>query len=271
MLIDDLRALNINCEGKNIRDAIVFRIDMHAKEFGGPHAKHEMGPLPSFLPYDNIVIQFNDFVAWYFSLEPYENELCIISSFCSTTTLSDKSEFNQYQKNGVPQVVFSSKIDLVTRECKEQDVYYPCIKQFDNARGANPSTVGLRTVMLLSYDYLRIFLNILSCKNIKTELEAPDEKIQKKRAAKGKLPLVSFYTLKIQNIGHNAESTSSGLWSNRVHFCRGHMREYTSDAPLFGRIVGRFWIPPHVRGDKNKGIIIKDYEVNTSKKPQEES
>ena len=41
------------------------------------------------------------------------------------------------------------------------------------------------------------------------------------------------------------------------------MREYTADAPLFGRLIGRFWIPPHVRGDKNKGIIIKDYEIDS--------
>lgn len=32
---------------------------------------------------------------------------------------------------------------------------------------------------------------------------------------------------------------------------------------LFGRFTGRFWFPPHVRGNKKKGIIEKDYAIST--------
>jgi hypothetical protein len=34
---------------------------------------------------------------------------------------------------------------------------------------------------------------------------------------------------------------------------------------LFGKIEGRFWIPPHVKGNKKEGIVEKDYLVTESK------
>ena len=48
----------------------------------------------------------------------------------------------------------------------------------------------------------------------------------------------------------------------RRHVCRGHFREYTADKPLFGRYVGRVWVPAHMRGNKSKGEVIKKYEVS---------
>lgn len=275
MLIDDLREINIHFNGNKIRDAIVFRINERADDFGVGQVRDELEPLPSLLPYNNMVIHYDGFCLWYLSRET-PTEIFIDCSMFSS------ADIDHYSKNDMPDIVFSSSVDKKTYECTGMNAYYPSIRQnefmtFDRQRNpkspsygeSKENLSGLDDLIANAYKYLQAFLNILSCKNIKTELETPDEKIQKKRAAKGRLPLVSFYTLKIQNIGHDAESTSSGLWSNRVHFCRGHMREYKAEAPLFGRIVGRFWIPPHVRGDKNKGIIIKDYEVNTKKDKQE--
>lgn len=47
----------------------------------------------------------------------------------------------------------------------------------------------------------------------------------------------------------------------RAHLVRGHFATFTEDAPAFGKPwgVGRFWIPPHVRGDETKGVVEKDY------------
>tara|TARA_R110000824_G_scaffold7695_2_gene34763 strand:+ start:4176 stop:5231 length:1056 start_codon:yes stop_codon:yes gene_type:complete len=49
-----------------------------------------------------------------------------------------------------------------------------------------------------------------------------------------------------------------------LHLCRGHFRTYTADKPLGGPkgAVGTFWVPSHVRGTKDEGIIVKDYDVN---------
>jgi hypothetical protein len=268
MLIDDLRKLNIHLGNDKIRDAVVFRVNETLESFGETHLSQTIkDPLPSLLPYPNMVINYDGSLQWYLS----KNNALFASCFFRANNLSD------LRNNSQPHLVIYFCIDEFARNFTGGNIYYPNEKQFEYDNNKQRLKKSLLSTLsdskvdnhiLHGYGYLQAFLNILSCKNIKAELETPNEKIQNKRVAKGKLPLVSFYTLKIQNIGRDHESTQSGLWTNRIHFCRGHMREYTIDAPLFGRLVGRYWIPPHVRGEKKKGIIIKDYEVDPNN-PQE--
>jgi hypothetical protein len=46
-----------------------------------------------------------------------------------------------------------------------------------------------------------------------------------------------------------------------AHLVRGHIKTFTSDAPLFGKYVGEFWIPPHSRGNAKNGFVTKEYEI----------
>jgi len=46
-----------------------------------------------------------------------------------------------------------------------------------------------------------------------------------------------------------------------LHICRGHFATYGDDNPLFGKHVGTFWRPMHVRGDKAAGEVRKSYKV----------
>lgn len=46
-----------------------------------------------------------------------------------------------------------------------------------------------------------------------------------------------------------------------LHIVRGHEKTYTDEAPLFGKITGTFFWPPHARGDIRHGVIVKDYKV----------
>ncbi len=268
MLIDDLRELNIHLGPDKIRDAVVFRINERLEEFAAAHLRPTIKePLPSLLPYRNMIIHFNDSLEWYLSTD-ISNSLTLANCFFRTDTLRDLRFGDQ------PHLAVFVNIESITRNFTGGNIFYPNQKQleYDNSGRRSENTLlseksenEVMNHIMHSYAYLHAFLNILSCKNIMTELETPNKKIQQKRATKGKLPLVSFYTLKIINVGHGKGSTDSkkDLWSNRIHFCRGHMREYSVNAPLFGHLFGRFWIPPHVRGDKNKGIIIKDYEVDS--------
>lgn len=111
--------------------------------------------------------------------------------------------------------------------------------------------------------YLNIFLMLLNTQNIVTEvIEAPD-KLNKKRRKKGKPPIFSYKILKIDlpNQYKKYEKKPHQGGENRIHFCRGHFKTYTDEKPLFGRVTGRFWIPRHVRGNKKKGVIQKEYTV----------
>jgi len=42
---------------------------------------------------------------------------------------------------------------------------------------------------------------------------------------------------------------------------RGHFATYTQERPLFGRYAGTVFIPAHVRGTPEAGIVIKDYAL----------
>jgi hypothetical protein len=104
-------------------------------------------------------------------------------------------------------------------------------------------------------------LVLLSCKNITTEIIPAPDRLNKKRIRQGRQPLFSYHTLVIKPIGKRQESIPKHLWENRIHLQRGHFKTYTIEKPLFGRITGRFWWQPHVRGQNKDGIVLKDYEV----------
>ena len=137
-----------------------------------------------------------------------------------------------------------------------------------------PSPLGLETVeqnrenvdqLTTDLEYINTALLLLSTKNIVTKRHDPPARLNKKREKKGKVPLFSYHTLHVKLPG-NRTAGPAGEKSGAtmpVHLCRGHFKHYTREAPLFGRLTGRYWWQPHVRGSKKAGIVVKDYEVNT--------
>jgi hypothetical protein len=49
-----------------------------------------------------------------------------------------------------------------------------------------------------------------------------------------------------------------------LHLCRGHFRNYTDEAPLFGKYTGTVYIPMHLRGRDVTRTIIHDYRVRAN-------
>lgn len=112
---------------------------------------------------------------------------------------------------------------------------------------------------------LNMFLEILNCKNISTIDNPPPERLNKKRVKNGKQPLFTYKTLVIKPTSKKQVSQEAqGLWENRVHLCRGHFKTYTEKNPLFGSHTGRYWWQSSVRGNKAKGVVMKDYEVRVA-------
>ena len=113
---------------------------------------------------------------------------------------------------------------------------------------------------------LFVFLRLVSCKNIVAEkINAPDA-LNKKRIRNGKAPIFDYHVLNVvvpgKKRGYSPETEP--LSHNRVHLCRGHFKEYTSEHPLFGHLTGLYWWQPHVRGQNKSGIVVKDYNVKTA-------
>jgi hypothetical protein len=147
-------------------------------------------------------------------------------------------------------------LDLTqTSQMVLQPLYgYEMEQDFSNSLVFSPMKTAMK---LVNY-----FLMLLNCKNITTIDNPPPEKLNKKRSKSGKCPLFTYKTLVIKPTGKKqASQDAQGLWENRVHLCRGHFKTYTEENPLFGKFTGRYWWQPSVRGNKKKGVVMKDYRV----------
>ena len=123
--------------------------------------------------------------------------------------------------------------------------------------------ITLQSQMIVSAYIVEQTLIFLSCKNIVATSIKPPVKLQAKRVKLGKLPLFTYkvLTIKTGTKQNPKYSFNFKFDPKRIHLCMGHYKEYTVEAPLFGKIVGRYFWKPHVRGTNTDGIIIKDYQI----------
>lgn len=73
-----------------------------------------------------------------------------------------------------------------------------------------------------------------------------------------------YHVLVVRPAGARSDAPAQEIGNMPRHVCRGHFAEYGPEfgkGLLFGRLAGRFYIPPHVRGDAKNGVVEKDYEV----------
>ncbi len=255
MLVDKLRECNATFNTWDICNATVFKVHESSKDqvresqqhlLNSIERHHKLIPLVSWLPYTEMIVEYDDCVDWYIQDGTKIYYAAILKK-------SINFAHRERQDVGIGEYMIFSMDDERKLNSDIEIVTLNQTFKFD---------LKVKIAMYAAYGGLVRFLDILSCKNIITEITSPHEKANKKRKKNGRLPLVSFYTLKIQSKISQSTSNSDGqTWSNRVHLCRGHMREYGEDRPLFGKYAGKFWIPPHARGDKRNGVIYKQYEL----------
>ena len=104
---------------------------------------------------------------------------------------------------------------------------------------------------------------LLACKNVATVSRA----VSRSERRRKDLEAVPFLVYKTLRIGHRLASANSQPFppgesgSIREHMVRGHFAHYLEGRPLFGKHVGRFWISPHLRGDRSSGVLAKKYQI----------
>ena len=110
---------------------------------------------------------------------------------------------------------------------------------------------------------LNVTLKLLNCKNIQSEIIKAPEALNKKRRKTGKQEIFNYHVLNVVVPGKKRgySPATEPLSHNRLHLCRGHFKEYTTDHPLFGRYTGLYWWQPQVRGQNKYGMVIKDYNI----------
>ena len=139
-------------------------------------------------------------------------------------------------------------------------VYYPLVdipadklKQY-----IVEETINLRMIQDLA--------QLLSCKNITTDVIKAPIALNKKRCRGGKKPVYDYHILKVHvpnKTSRHGHAPQDPLNHVRVHLCRGHIKTYTIEKPLFGHLVGDYWWQPHVRGQNRDGVVMKDYNIKT--------
>jgi len=95
---------------------------------------------------------------------------------------------------------------------------------------------------------------------------------ERRRAEKeGKPAPVTYKTLEItgmtRTLATEGDIATNGI-AKAMHLCRGHFADYTKGSGLFGRYRVEVFVPDHVRGRKQRGVIVKDYTIVTPKEPR---
>ena len=121
--------------------------------------------------------------------------------------------------------------------------------------------VGMFRVMMHPCALTLAFMN---CKNVVRAAVEPDRKLNATREKHGLRPFVRYNTINIDPMKTvlRAEGgvETSGL-KKALHICRGHFARYTEEKPLFGKVAGTFWVPPHAKGTYKQGVVKSDYKV----------
>ncbi len=94
----------------------------------------------------------------------------------------------------------------------------------------------------------------------------PPAKASRRHERKYGKPLTRYYILEIEPMKEilRTEGRSAQVGLKRaLHICRGHFATYSPEKSLFGKYAGTFWKPQHIRGTKERGEIVKDYEVKS--------
>ena len=107
-----------------------------------------------------------------------------------------------------------------------------------------------------------LVFQFMNCKNVSLQENAPSDKFRKARFKRHGVEPVKYHTIHLDPFGtakNAGESTGNGF-KKSLHICRGHFSTYTEEKPLFGKYSGTYWIPAHVRGDKEIGVVKSRYD-----------
>jgi hypothetical protein len=114
---------------------------------------------------------------------------------------------------------------------------------------------------------LLLAVGMMNCSNVGTVQVEPPPKLSKKRKKRYGHPLTTYRVIRVTphftqkgRKKHSDETIAEG--SQPLHIVRGHFKTYEEDRPLFGRYAGTFWWNSQVRGSRDSGEVLHDYEVD---------
>jgi len=101
--------------------------------------------------------------------------------------------------------------------------------------------------------FRNVVVSSMRCTNIHKVENKPDAKLQKRRAADGKRPIFSYWTLHLRGESNCGGSGLGAHGSPRLHIRRGHIREYKTGLYT--------WVQACLVGNGERGYVHKDYDI----------
>ena len=112
--------------------------------------------------------------------------------------------------------------------------------------------------------------SLLHCTNVTAVEVDPRQEMsrqQRRRLERKNETALVYNVVQVKPFGSYRKSVQERPGEGRIvrlHHVRGHFMEFGPEygkGLAFGRIAGRFYCPPHVRGDLQKGVVGKTYEL----------
>lgn len=152
----------------------------------------------------------------------------------------------------------------ITFQFSSVDLIMLATSSLDDIKDETLGTVDedIEQVILVMLLPLLNALVLMNCKNVILQDE-PQAKLKRmlNKHSRNKKTIYKVLVVKpFSTRKHYLESQKTGI-KRSMHVCRGHLRTYTEDSKLFGKYTGTYYIPPHIRGDKKIGKVIKDYKL----------
>lgn len=112
-----------------------------------------------------------------------------------------------------------------------------------------------------------IFANCKNVQAVEEENLYPTRQARRAAERRGDPKPPRFYTLRINPNATRKQGAGTGTSGRELslHIVRGHFATYTEERKLFGKHAGTFWIPAHVRGSDEVGIVGKDYAIDVNR------
>lgn len=136
--------------------------------------------------------------------------------------------------------------------------YFPV----DHALATEKLLNTLRPVFSASAGMVIFAIGLLHCKNIvQIEKGGKNPNIKNRRHRSKGTAYRILNVIPARNIKRTEYEQPANGSSQRIHFRRGHFKEYTAEKPLLGKYVGAFWWEAHVAGSADIGEVKKDYRI----------
>lgn len=240
----------------------------------GPIVGDDVEGEPLAWPKYRIVCPFNCF--WVERKIDESHMGFLVNKERSTGDILNYSVFNVVNAHNVPAFIFAaftfgiSVGDGGSLQLEADGTFLTKCKYEPSLSALGYTATQIETSVLTHAALLFDVLNLLNCKNVSLEPRENDAK-QVRIATKRHGPAWTgyrYHVLTVRPASAAKDSPAIEIGTMPRHMCRGHFAEYGPEfgkGMLFGRLSGRFFIPPHMKGKKENGTVEKDYQVEVTR------